>query len=103
MTLLSLLLVLVIEQVRPLQEHGATGALRRRLVTLHARLVPGAWAGGGVSWWLTALAATGGSALAYGLLHGLHPLFGLAFSVGTLYLAFGYRDEVRLFSDIHLA
>lgn len=103
MTLLSLLMVLVIEQVHPLLEQGAMGALRRRLATLHARLVPGARSGGGVAWWLTVLGATGGSALAYGLLYGLHPLFGLAFSVGTLYLVFGYRDEVRLFSDIHLA
>ncbi|MBI1905111.1 MAG: CobD/CbiB family protein [Rhodocyclales bacterium] len=103
MTLLSLLVVLVIEQVYPLLEHGAMGALRRHVVTLHARLVPGARSGGGVAWWLTVLGATGGAGLAYGLLHGLHPLFGFVFSVGALYFAFGYRDEIRSFSDIHLA
>jgi adenosylcobinamide-phosphate synthase len=103
MTLLSLLMVLVIEQVHPLRERGAMGALRRRLAGLHTRLLPGGRAGGAVAWWLTVLAATGGSALLYDALYRFHLLFGLAFNVGVLYLAFGYRDEVRLFSDIHLA
>lgn len=101
MTLLPLLMVLVIEQIRPLSEHGAVAAVQRALVALHARLVRAV--GGGRAWWLSIAVATGGSVLAYGVLYGLHPLLGLTFNIAVLYLAFGYRDEMRLFGDIHLA
>lgn len=102
MTLLSLLIVLVIEQIRPLSEYGATTALWQRLVALYARLVPDA-EGGGTVWWLLLIATTGGSILVYGVLYGLHPLLGFVFNITVIYFALGYRDEMQLFGDIHLA
>src|SRR5690606_14897816 len=100
MTLASLLIALVLEQLRPLSEHGAASALRRRLAALQAR-----WggAGDGPAWWLPVGGATGAVVLAHAALYELHPVLGFAFNVAVVYLALGHRDEVRLYGDIHLA
>lgn len=104
MTLLSLILALLVEQVRPLPVQQVVQAPLRKLSSvLVERFNDGQDRHGRVAWWLIVLAATVTAAVVHFLLWHVHPLLAFAFNVGVLYLTLGFRQESHFFTDIHLA
>lgn len=104
MTLLSLIIALLVEQVRPLPvQQFVVGPLKRLSAVLVQRFNDGRANHGRIAW----LLVVGGGTLAFALLHfllwGLHPLIAFAFNVAVLYLTMGFRHESHFFTDIHLA
>lgn len=104
MTLLTLILVLLLEQARPLP-------LRRWVLAPLRRVMAMTGGGGGdapvwtvrARWFVLTGAGTLGSALAYWLLWELHPALAFGFNVVALYFAMGFRQESRFFTGIHVA
>jgi adenosylcobinamide-phosphate synthase len=104
MTLLSLIIALLIEQVRPLPvQQVVLQPLRRVSALLTERFNDGRAQNGRVAWLLIVVLATVGTALVYFLLWHVHPLLAFAMNVGVLYLTMGFRQESHFFTDIHLA
>ncbi len=104
MTLFSLIIALLVEQVRPLPvERLVLGPLRSLSGWLVKRFNDGQAKHGKAAWWLIVVAATLGTAIAYFLLWELHPVFAFGFNVAVLYLTMGFRHESHFFTDIHLA
>lgn len=106
MTVLALIVALLIEQARPLDERLAQ-TLARPLVlalTFIERNFNAGGAGHGQAAWFVATLPLLLLVLAvhYGL-DRLHPLLGLAFEVGVLYLTMGFRQFSHHFTDIHRA
>lgn len=103
MTLLSLIVALLIEQLRPLSPAAVLAMLRQVLAVLEARLGErGQWAAL-LIWVLIVLPPTLAAALLFFILWHWHPLLALAFNIACLYLTMGFRQESHFFSDIHLA
>jgi len=103
MTFFSILCVLVLEQfkaapavrIRAWQDRYAA-FVERHFNGDEERHGMAAWAAGVA---LPALLVL----IAQWLLHGIHPLLGLAFNVAVLYLAVGFRQFSHFFTDIHTA
>ncbi len=104
MTLFSLIIALLIEQVRPLPvQQWVVDPLRRLAGFMVERFNDGQARHGKLAWWLTVVLATAASALVYFFLWHLHPLAAFAFNIAVLYLTLGFRQESHFFTDIHLA
>ncbi len=104
MTLFSLIVALLIEQVRPLPaQQVVLDPLRRISALLTERFNDGQARNGQVAWWLVVALPTLATILVHYLLWQLHPLFAFAFNIGVLYLTMGFRQESHFFTDIHLA
>lgn len=104
MTLLSLIIALLIEQVRPLSVQSLVlGPLRSLSAALVARFNDGQAKHGGLAWALVVVLGTLATAVAYWLLWELQPVFAFVFNVAVLYLTMGFRHESHFFTDIHLA
>jgi adenosylcobinamide-phosphate synthase len=104
MTLFSLIIALLIEQVRPLPVRQVVlDPLTKLSDLLIERFNDGQARNGRIAWCLVMLAAVAGSALAFYFLWQLHPLAAFAFNVGVLYVTMGFRQESHFFTDIHLA
>ena len=104
MTLFSLIIALLIEQLRPLP---AARVVQTPLMMfarfLEDRFNDGEARHGAVAWWVAILAACLVTALVYFALLSLHPLLGLLFNVLVLYLTMGFRQVSHFFTDIQLA
>ena len=104
MTLLSLVLVLALEQFRPLD---AARFLHAPLASLggffERRFNDGEASHGVIAWCLMVLPAVALCFVAYQLLDKLHSILGLLFSVGVLYLTMGFRHVSHYFTRIHAA
>ncbi|MDR2092468.1 MAG: CobD/CbiB family protein [Azoarcus sp.] len=98
MTFFSLVLVLLLEQVRPLPVKRVVLDPLRALVSR----ISGACGHGNarLAWGLTVLGGTALCALAVWLLPSLACI---VLAVGVLYLTMGFRHESHFFTDIHLA
>lgn len=104
MTLFSLIITLLIEQLRPLSvQQFVTGPLRRLSAALTHRFNDGQARNGRIAWLLIVVLATVACAVAYFLLWELHPLLAFAFNIVVLYFTMGFRQESHFFTDIHLA
>lgn len=104
MTLLSLIVALLVEQLRPLPvERVVIDPLRRLSDLLVDRFNDGRAGSGRVAWWVVMLALTLGGALVHFLLWRVHPLLAGAFNVMVLYLTMGFRWESHYFGNILLA
>jgi adenosylcobinamide-phosphate synthase len=104
MTLFSLIVALLIEQVRPLPVRQIVlDPLRRLSGVLVDRFNDGQARNGRIAWCLIIVLATLACAVVYFLLWHIHPLFAFAFNIGVLYLTMGFRQESHFFTDIHLA
>ncbi|THF60990.1 CobD/CbiB family protein [Pseudothauera rhizosphaerae] len=104
MTLFSLIIALLIEQVRPLPaQQVVLDPLGRLSAALTERFNDGQVRNGRIAWLLVIVLGTAGTALLHWLLSSLHPLFAFAFDIGVLYLTMGFRQESHFFTDIHLA
>ena len=104
MTLFSLIIALLIEQLRPLPvQQFVTGPLRRLSAALTHRFNDGHARNGRIAWLLIVVLATVACAVAHFLLWHLHPLLAFAFNIVVLYFTMGFRQESHFFTDIHLA
>lgn len=104
MTFFSLILALLLEQLRPLPAHGLAMRTLRRLVAGGGRGAGGGSAGHGrVAWLILMVCATLATAVAYWLLWEAQPVLGFVFNVVVLHLCMGFRHDSRFFSEIHVA
>lgn len=104
MTLFSLIVALLLEQVRPLPVRQVVlEPLRRLSATLVERFNDGQARNGAVAWALLVLPPVILGAVAYFVLWLAHPLLAFAFNIGVLYLTMGFRQESHFFTDIHLS
>ncbi|MDY0012459.1 MAG: CobD/CbiB family protein [Rhodocyclaceae bacterium] len=104
MTLISLIVALLIEQVQPLNvERALLRPLRRLSDFLVDRFNDGQAAHGRTAWWVVVLPLVVVTALVFFLLWNLHPLLAWAFNVLVLYFTLGFRWESHYFGDIQLA
>jgi len=104
MTLFSLIVALLIEQLRPLPVARFVQAPLSGLARfLEDRFNDGEARHGAVAWWIAVLSICFASALIYFLLWHLHPVIALAFNVLVLYLTMGFRQVSHYFTDIQLA
>ncbi|WP_374245087.1 CobD/CbiB family protein [Zoogloea sp.] len=104
MTLFSLIVALLIEQLRPLAvERFVQAPLKAFARFLEDRFNDGDARHGAVAWWVAILTACFASALLYFLLWNIHFILALAFNVLVLYLTMGFRHVSHYFTDIQLA
>lgn len=104
MAFLSLILALVIEQIRPLPWRQHVESVLARLARRIAGWYDDGSAGMGRVAWLVVIAVAGlATWLAHVFLLALHPLLAFAFDTLVLYLLFGFRWHEKQYSDIHLA
>ncbi len=104
MTLLSLIAVLLLEQIRPAPYRLAVHAPLSRLARfLESRFNGGERAHGAVAWGLGVGALALLTAAVYFALRALNPLLGWLWSVLMLYLALGFRQFSHYYTDIQLA
>jgi adenosylcobinamide-phosphate synthase len=104
MTLFSLIVALLIEQLRPLPVGRFVQApLKAFARFLENRFNDGEARHGAVAWWVAILTACFASALIYFILWHVHPVLALGFNVLVLYLTMGFRQVSHFFTDIQLA
>ncbi|HTJ97623.1 MAG TPA: CobD/CbiB family protein [Rhodocyclaceae bacterium] len=104
MTLLSLILTLLLEQVRPLPERRVVlGPLARYALLFEHQFNDGQQKHGMIAWLLAVLAPVIILLILQTLLWWTQPILALALSVGVLYLTLGFRHSSHFFTDIHLA
>lgn len=104
MTLLSLIVALLLEQVRPLPVRQIVlDPLHRLSGILVERFNDGQARNGVVAWLLLVVSLVAAGALAFFLLWLVHPLLAVVFNIAVLYLTMGFRQESHFFTDIHLA
>lgn len=104
MTLFSLIIALLLEQLRPLPvDRVVFGPLRALSRRLTQRFNDGQAVHGRLAWALVVVLGALLAALVYYMLWELHPVFAFAFNIVMLYLTMGFRHESHFFTDIHLA
>lgn len=104
MSLFALIAALMLEQLRPLSSRKYLfGWLSGYVGFFQHHFNAGQHKHGKIAWMLAVLPLLIGTALAYWLLHYLHPLFSWAFNVLVLYLTMGFRQFSHYFTDIHQA
>jgi adenosylcobinamide-phosphate synthase len=104
MNFLSLVLALVLEHLRPLLDRRAVLAP----VTAYAGLLErhfdaGEAQQGAIAWLLAVAPLVLGSWILFACLAAINPFLGLAFNVGVLYLAMGFRRHAQAFGAVHKA
>ncbi len=104
MTVLSLVIVLLLEQMRPLPESRAMAAPLARYAAFFERHFNGGQAGHGLIAWLLAVLPASLACAALSLwLMATSPLLGFFWNVAVLYLTLGFRQFSHYYTDIHLA
>ena len=104
MSLLSLIAVFFLEQLRPLDyRHIVAVPLGAWADFIESRFNAGAYRHGVLAWCLAVLLPVIVLAIAYGLLYSLNPVFGWLLNVGVLYLTMGFRQFSHHYTEIQLA
>lgn len=104
MSLFSLVVALLLEQLRPLSyRQFVRGPLVRLADFLESRLNAGAATQGAVAWLLAVGGLTLIVGLAFTLLYQLNPLLAWLCNVFVLYLTMGFRQFSHYYTDIQLA
>jgi cobalamin biosynthesis protein CobD/CbiB len=102
MKFLSLLVLLVLEQVRPLRKDNVLlGSFRRYARYLQGQFDGGEVRHGIVAWVLAAAPIVAAVAVVYRVLLGVHPIAGLVWAVAVLYLTLGFRQFSHDFSNVY--
>ena len=92
MALISLILALLLEQLRPVHLKASVRAVAARYVDAVARnFNAGRRRQGVLGWTLAVLPWVLAADIGYLLLHEVHPVLALAWNVGVLYLTLGFR------------
>lgn len=101
MKFLSLLVALLLEQMRPLREGNAVyGTYERYATLLERQLNAGQHHHGVIAWLLAVGPPVLVTLILYYALHAASPVLGWLFSVAVLYLAMGFREFSRYFTEI---
>lgn len=104
MGVIAIIAALVLEQWRPLAERrNLAGILDGFATWLEQSFNAGERQQGIVAWIVGVVPAVLISTALYALFFSLHPLLGLAFNIGALYLTLGFRQFSHHFTDIQLA
>lgn len=104
MTVISLIVVLLLEQVRPLAERRTVAVpLGHYARFFESHFNDGQERHGMIAWLLAVLPATFACAAVYLALMAVNPLLGFAWNVAILYLTLGFRQFSHYYTDIHLA
>ena len=104
MTVLSLIVVLLLEQLRPLAERKALALpLSRYAHFFERRFDDGRERHGMVAWLLAVLPPTVACAAVHFVLMAANPLLGFVWNIAILYLTLGFRQFSHYYTDIHLA
>lgn len=104
MTLLAIILTLLLEQVKPLQERRfVLGPLARYALLFEHQFNDGQHRHGMVAWLLAVLLPAILLLILQAALWWYQPILLLVVSVGVLYLTLGFRHSSHYFTDIHLA
>ncbi len=104
MTLLSLIVGLLIEQLKPLPvRQFVLDPMNFLSGLLIDKFNDGEARHGRAVWCLFVVGFALAAAFLYFFLWHLHPLIAFAFNIGVLYLTMGFRQESHFFTDIHLA
>jgi adenosylcobinamide-phosphate synthase len=104
MTLVSIVIVLLIEQVRALPvERAVLDPLARLAAFLEEKFNDGGRNHGTVAWGLGVALPAALLSLLHGLLLYFQPLLAFLLGIGVLYLTMGFRQFSHYFTGIHLA
>lgn len=104
MTVISLIVVLLLEQVRPLAERRTVAVpLSHYARFFENHFNDGQERHGMIAWLLAVLPATIACAAVYLALMAITPLLGFVWNVAILYLTLGFRQFSHYYTDIHLA
>ena len=104
MGFLSLIIALLLEQVRPLHSHNvAYDAVRGTADALERNFNAGEKQQGVLAWFLLVAPLTIVAWGVYFLLLRVHPFLGLAWNALVLYLTLGFRQFSHYYTDIQLA
>ena len=104
MNLVSLVLVLLVEQWRPLPtERYVTAPLAAYADFLEEHFNAGETHHGAIAWLLGVLGPVIAVGVVYWLLISIHPLLGLAFNIAILSLTMGFRQGSHHFTEVHAA
>ncbi len=104
MSLLSLIAVFLLEQLRPLSYHRLVATPLFGLAdVLESRFNAGGYRHGAFAWALAVAPAVVLVGLLYWFLHDLNPLLAWGLNVGVLYLTMGFRQFSHHFTEIQLA
>jgi len=104
MTLFSIVLALILEQVQPLaQQRFVLGPLSRYAHFLEERFNDGQPRHGRIAWLIAVVPSVVLVLLLQILLSWLQPLLALALGIAVLYMTMGFRQFSHHFTDIHLA
>jgi len=104
MTLFSIVIALLLEQVQPLpQQRFVDKPLTRFAGFLEERFNDGQYHHGKIAWLIAVLPLVGVILLLQFLLAWLQPLLSLLLNVALIYLTLGFRHFSHYFTDIHLA
>lgn len=104
MSLFSLIVALLLEQVRPLPyQQFVRGPLARLADALEGRLNTGERRHGTLAWLLAVVGLTVVSGLVFFALYRLNPLLAWAWNVFVLYLTMGFRQFSHYYTDIQMA
>jgi adenosylcobinamide-phosphate synthase len=104
LALISIVIVLVLEQVHALSvQRAVRGPLTRMAAFLEDKFNDGGRAHGAIAWALGAALPAALLGLAQALLMRFQPLLAFLLGIGVLYLTMGFRQFSHFFTDIHLA
>ena len=104
MTLLSIVIVLILEQLHALSvQRAVRGPLVRLAAFLEDKFNDGGRSHGAIAWWLGAALPAALVSLVYALLMHFQPLLAFLLGIGVLYLTMGFRQFSHFFTGIHLA
>ena len=104
MGFLSLIIALLLEQVRPLHAGNvAYDAVRRSAEGLERNFNAGEKQQGVLAWFVLVAPLTLGAWLVFYLLVRVHPFLGLAWNALVLYFTLGFRQFSHYYTDIQLA
>jgi cobalamin biosynthesis protein CobD/CbiB len=104
MTFISITFALLLEQLRPLRSGNRLyGGFARYVTRLARNFNAGRYGDGVVSWLLAVLPLMLGTVIVSWLLHRAGGAFALAWNVGVLYLALGFRHFSYFYTDIEQA
>ena len=104
MTLFSIILTLLLEQVRPLDERKyVLGPLVRYALLFERQFNDGQHRHGMIAWLVAVLLPVVLMLVLQGVLWVFQPVLLFVLSVAVLYLTLGFRHSSHFFTDIHLA
>ncbi|MFA4969990.1 MAG: CobD/CbiB family protein [Sulfuritalea sp.] len=104
MTLISIVIALILEQVHALSvQHVVREPLARMAAFLEDKFNDGGRSHGAIAWGLGVALPAALLSIIYALLMVFQPLLGFLLGIGVLYLTMGFRQFSHFFTGIHVA